>query len=468
MRKNRKFLITKIVLIAAVVPFIIYAYEYGPPPAYTGAPGDNKTGCIASGCHVGTPNSGTGSVKILLPDGSAPTTYTPGQAMTLLVQITDSTKAAYGFQLTARSGASGTAQAGDFSTIELNGTPCTYTTSLGVAMIDSACPVQVFCPDGSQKANGSLCNSLFPTQYIEHTFAGYQASLAGKGSFTYSFSWTPPATASGNITMYVAGNAGPAGPPVQTPTNVYLSSSTVLTPVAGSGPSISNVQDAESARTSVVPGEWIAIYGSGLAGTTRTWAAADFNNGSNLPMSLSGVSVQFGTLPAAVYFISATQIDVQAPSGITGTVPVTVTNNGAVSAAFNTTVVANAPALFYYPGGSNVYPAATHLNGSLIGDPAVTPGTTKAAAGETIVMYVNGLAASPSGVIISSPISYSGTVTVNVGSTAAKVTFAGLVAAGEYQLNVQLPTGLAPGNYPVSVAAQGQTSSTGITLPVGP
>src|SRR5579872_1531565 len=90
------------------------AYEYGPDPRYTGAPGDNKTACIASGCHVGTPNfNSSGSIKILLPGGSA--TYAPGQPMTIQVQITDPSKKAYGFQLTARlaSNTSG-GQAGDF------------------------------------------------------------------------------------------------------------------------------------------------------------------------------------------------------------------------------------------------------------------------------------------------------------------------------------------------------------------
>jgi hypothetical protein len=37
-------------------------------------------------------------------------------------------------------------------------------------------------------------------------------------------------------------------------------------------PTISNVQDAESARTSIVPGEWTAIYGANLAPkSVRIW-----------------------------------------------------------------------------------------------------------------------------------------------------------------------------------------------------
>ena len=233
------------------------------------------------------------------------------------------------------------------------------------------------------------------------------------------------------------------------------------------GPVISSVQDAESSRTSVVPGEWVALYGANLAATSRTWAGSDFVAGSNnLPTNLSGVSVQFNGLPAAVYYISATQIDVQVPTGIAGTVPVTVTNAGVVSTPFNATVVANAPTLFYYPGGSSLYPAAIHLDGTLIGDPAVIGSSKKATAGETIVLFVNGLAASPGGTLITAPIAYSGAVTVTIGTTAVTPSFVGLVAAGEYQINVVVPSGLASGNYPITVSTAGQTSPSNIILPV--
>jgi uncharacterized protein (TIGR03437 family) len=234
-----------------------------------------------------------------------------------------------------------------------------------------------------------------------------------------------------------------------------------------SAPVISAVQDAESSGTSIVPGSWVAIYGANMAGTTRTWAESDFVTNSNaLPSKLTGVTVQFNGLPAAVFFISPTQIDVQAPSGITGTVPVTVTNNGAVSAALNVNVVQNQPSLFYYPSGTKLYPAAIHLDGALIGDPAVVQSARKVKAGETIVLFVNGIAPSPSGTIIAAPISYASPVTVTIGSTSVTAAFAGLVAAGEYQLNVVVPGTLTTGEYPISVTAAGQKSTTAIMLPV--
>src|ERR1700678_1778056 len=119
MTKRTKIVYAKIAVILAAIPMLVVAYEYGPDPGYTGAPGDNATACISSGCHVGTVNSGPGNVKIVLPAGNSGT-YVPGQAMQILVQITDSTKIAYGFQMTARMGSGNLTQSGDFSTTDAN------------------------------------------------------------------------------------------------------------------------------------------------------------------------------------------------------------------------------------------------------------------------------------------------------------------------------------------------------------
>lgn len=230
------------------------------------------------------------------------------------------------------------------------------------------------------------------------------------------------------------------------------------------GPVLSNVLDAESARGTIVPGEWVAIYGANFTTTTRTWAQPDFDaaGAGNLPSSLSGVGVQFGGLPASVYYISPTQIDVLAPGTISGTVPVTVTNNGAISGSFNVNIVQNAPSLYYYPGGSNLYAAALHASYALIGDPAVTGTATKAAAGETILLFVNGVAPAPGGIIIPADIVYSGAVTVTFSSSTITATatpsFTALIEAGVYQMNVVVPANLTSGYYTVGVTVQGQSS----------
>lgn len=179
-----------------------------------------------------------------------------------------------------------------------------------------------------------------------------------------------------------------------------------------------------------------------------------------------GVSVQFAQTPAAVYYISPTQIDVQVPNGVSGSVPVTLSLDGIPGPTTHATIGQNAPSLFVYYAGAKTYPAATHADGTLIGDPSVEGGTTAARPGEPIVLYVNGLASSPAGVLISTPVPYTAPVTVSIDGAKARISFAGLVALGQFQLNITLPTDLAPGNHVISVAAAGQVSPGTVALPV--
>jgi uncharacterized protein (TIGR03437 family) len=432
-----KFLIAKASLVLAALPFALSGYSSGPDAFHTGAPGEAT--CLE--CHSGSAlNRGGGSVTIRLPGAN---TYTPGMKQRIMVTILDSAKQKFGFQLTARpaSNIQG-GQAGDF-------------TSIGDGLTQVLCANDVVKPPAG-------CQAAFPIQFIEHTFAGYLASTAG--GYTYQVDWTPPATNVGDVNLYIAANAGPGGAQVSTGANVYTA---MLALKPAVGPTITNVQDAESGRTTVVPGEWAAIYGSSLSGAIRAWAEADFNNGNVLPTALSGVSVTFNGLPAPVYYISSGQIDVQVPSGLAGTVPVVVTSNGAVSAAFTATVVPNAPSLFYYPAGAKVYALATHADNSLIGDPAALSVTTKAKANEVIVLYVNGLAPSPSGTIQGATAYTASSVTVNFGSVSATADYAGVAFAGGFQVNVRVPASVTPGDYAIAVSTLGQTSQTGLTLPVG-
>lgn len=456
MTRRTKIVYAKIAIILAAIPVLVRAYEFGPNPGYTAAPGDNATACISSGCHVGTVNSGPGSVKIGLPSGNAGT-YVPGQAMQILVQITDSTKKAYGFQLTARMGSGNLNQSGDFTTTDAN--------------------TQVLCADGSLKANGKACSTTFPVEYAEHTVTGYEASTQGAtGTYTYSFNWTPPAAGSGTVTLYVAANCGPGDPPVTTPTNVYTAKITLTQATSTPLPSLTNVQDAESARTSFTSGQWVAIYGTNLANTTRFWNDSDFtggtSTGSPLPSQIDGVSVRIAGQPASIYYVSSTQLNVLSPSSLTsGPTPVVVTNNGSVSSSFSATVVQSSPSFFYYPAGGNLYPLAVHVsNGKLVGDPAVLAGTEKAHPGEVLEMFVNGIAPSTGGMIV--PVTqFPQTVTMTAGSATLGTSAPFLVSAGEFQVNATLPATLATGNYALSMSVpNGSTSTAGvtITLPVGP
>ena len=54
---------------------------------------------------------------------------------------------------------------------------------------------------------------------------------------------------------------------------------------------------------------------------------------------------------------------------------------------------------------------------------------------------------------------------MTIGSANAAVSFAGLVASGEFQINITVPP-LPPGEYPVVVTVNGQSSQSGIMIPV--
>jgi len=229
-----------------------------------------------------------------------------------------------------------------------------------------------------------------------------------------------------------------------------------------------SVVSAATFQTGIVAGSWTTIFGANLADTSRIWGDSDFTNGSPvLPTTLSGVSVKINGLTAPVLYISPTQISVEAPAGITGSVPVVVTKNGASSAAVNATAVVNAPGLFTYSLGGKVFPSAVY-NGTvtLVGDPALYGAAAKAKAGDIIQLYATGLGSSPAGNLIGSAIVFNGTVSATLGTANATVQFAGLVAAGLFQVNIIVPAGLADGEYQLLIQANGVSSQTGVVIPI--
>jgi len=457
----------KFVVILATIPVLVYAYEYGPNPGYTAAPADNPTACISSGCHVGTVNSGPGNVKIMLPSGNTGT-YNPGQAMQILVQITDATKAAYGFQLTARMGTANETQSGDFTTTDAN--------------------TQVVCADTSLKANGKLCpTSVFPPwEYIEHDLTGYQASQTAtpKGAYTYSFSWTPPAAGSGTVTMYVAANTGPgAAPGVQppvTPTNVYTSSITLTQAKSALVPSInaSGVGPINSKATTIQPGSWISIYGTNLVSSLGVWDGTP-----PTPTSLGGASVTINNKPAYLWvavpkaFGNTDQLNLQAPDDTaTGTVTVAVTNVSNGTATSTVTLGSVGPSFNLL--GDGVHAAAIILTsaGYDIDGPvgAFTYPTRPVKAGEYLILYGVGFGptnpASPSGQPYAGPAGgapmtdsftlSSGGVTIPAGN----IKLSALGGQGLFQFNVLVPSGLGTGDKALLATVAGVTTPTGVMV----
>jgi uncharacterized protein (TIGR03437 family) len=241
-------------------------------------------------------------------------------------------------------------------------------------------------------------------------------------------------------------------------------------PLITATPKITLVANAEGGAATIAPNTWVEIQGSNLgpAGDTRTWGNSDFVSGQ-LPTGLDGVSVTVNGVPAYVYYISPTQVNILTPpNAISGSVPVQVSDNGVISANFMVQAQAESPSFFVFGGGP--YLAATHVNGSYLGPTNLYPGlTTPAQPGETIVMYANGFG-STSTPVVSGSETQSGTLSpmpeITIGGAAAKVTFAGLVAPGEFQFNVVVPPSLANGDQPTMAMYNGLTTQTGTLITV--
>src|SRR5262249_44352031 len=156
-------------------------------------------------------------------------------------------------------------------------------------------------------------------------------------------------------------------------------------------------------------------------------------------------------LPAAVYYISPTQVNFQVPSGVTGTASVQVIRDGIASNTISGPAVNNAPGLFTYSLGGKTYPAAVYANTfTVVGDPSVAGNSVrKAVAGDYISLYATGIGTAPAGIIIRDGGGVSG-VTATIGGQPATVAFAGLVAVGEFQVNVIVPQ-LSDGDYDVVI-----------------
>jgi uncharacterized protein (TIGR03437 family) len=226
-----------------------------------------------------------------------------------------------------------------------------------------------------------------------------------------------------------------------------------------------------SFQAGIVPGSWLTIKGTNLSPVASdTWDKAIV--GGKLPTSLDGVSVNVGSKPAYVYFISPTQINVQAPDVGTGPVPVTVTTPSGTSVATTATVAAQAPAFFLWPGNQAV---ATRQDGSLAVKPGTFAGATTVAAkpGDVLILWATGFGPTnppvASGIQVPSDKIYNTSpVTVKIGTVDAQVFGAALSPgyAGLYQVAIQVPASMADGDYVIRATVSGTTSPDGVLLSV--
>ena len=224
--------------------------------------------------------------------------------------------------------------------------------------------------------------------------------------------------------------------------------------VALVGTSITAVRSASDfggGFASFANGSWIEILGTALSTTTRVWDGAEFSNGGlDAPTVIDGVRVFINNRPAFVYFVSPTQLNVQAPGDTAlGPVEVRVTNSLGV-ASFLARKVSAAPGMLAptaFNVGGRQYLAAQFPDRTFVGRPNLLPGVAFRAArpGDQIILYGIGFGdvspANPPGTVVTSANSLVESLTISFGQTPARVSYSGLAPLflGVYQFNVTVP-----------------------------
>jgi uncharacterized protein (TIGR03437 family) len=224
-------------------------------------------------------------------------------------------------------------------------------------------------------------------------------------------------------------------------------------------------------------GSYLEIKGSNLAVDTRIWAGSDFN-GSNAPTMLDGTSVSINAVPGFVYYISPTQIDVQAPADpATGSVPLIVTNCAGSSTAIQVQKASLAPGMLapasFNIGGKQYLVALFQDGVTYVGNVGLIAGVPfrPAMPGDLITTYGVGFGsvtpASPPGVVVAQANSIPN-LTISFGSTAATVSYAGLAVGviGLYQFNLAVPQ-VAAGDYQINVSVGSTQVQQTLYLTVG-
>jgi uncharacterized protein (TIGR03437 family) len=234
---------------------------------------------------------------------------------------------------------------------------------------------------------------------------------------------------------------------------------------------ISSVVNGAGFQPSIAPGSWATIIGSNLTKNTRTWRADEIVSGV-LPTQLDGTSVTIDGKPAAVYYISPTQLNVQAPSdNNSGAVNVQVVNNGLTSASFSAQLQPVSPAFFLWNG---VYAVATRTDFSLVGKPGLFSNATTVPAkpGDIIILWGTGFGATnppvPSDQVVTGAPALVANPSVTVGGVTAPLISAVLSPgnAGLYQIAIQIPDSVPNGDLPVVALVQGIPSPGNVLLTV--
>ena len=260
-------------------------------------------------------------------------------------------------------------------------------------------------------------------------------------------------------------------------------------------PSISTIEGSglsAPAVKAISSNGFFTIFGSNFAaaGTSRGLAPSDIVNGT-LPTNLASTCVNVGPLPAFLTYVSPTQINgivpalaTTAPTLVTyGTAGVSViancgTANQNTSTVTNVALATASPEFLYWvqnASGQDPVIAVDAVHGDYIGPSGLVPGLTlrPARAGDILTIYGIGFGPTESGPvpgsIPSAADSVTGSYSVTIGGTPIPASYAGVTPtiAGLYQVNVTIPSGIAPGNQSIVLNVNGASTPVGGYLAIG-
>jgi uncharacterized protein (TIGR03437 family) len=296
----------------------------------------------------------------------------------------------------------------------------------------------------------------------------YKMSGAGAFDFTGVNPYTLAANGSGTMALAQlglgAGNSGFVGsaidPAAPNAYEIYFGAQAA--PLSGTGVFLNprgvvNLASFSPAGTPISPGQFVALFGSGLGTSTQQVKTLPF------PLSLGPVSVLINNQPAPLYYAAADRIYLTVPWGTTGpAATIQVQNGTAKSNTVTVPVAATAPGVFSLDQTGAGAAAIRHLDGTVVN--AQSP----AVKGETITIYLTGLGAvtpplgdgvagqsnPPNQTTLPAGTSCdANSLCVLIGGLPAAISYSGLVPtlAGVYQINATVPSVSVNGNVPLAI-----------------
>jgi uncharacterized protein (TIGR03437 family) len=228
-----------------------------------------------------------------------------------------------------------------------------------------------------------------------------------------------------------------------------------------------------SSSNTIQPGSWVSIFGTNLAASTATW-------NSDFPTSLGGTSVTINSKPAYLWYVSAGQINLQAPDDTAlGSVNVVVTTAGGNAQAtitlgqfgpsFSLLSGEHVAALILRSDGSGAYGGGTY---DIVGPTGTSLGykTVAAKAGDSLELFGVGFGPTsppvPAGKVFAGAAATTNPVRLSIKNVTVTPTFAGVTSAGLYQINITLPAGLGTGDVPLQAVVGGALTPSGVVLSV--